>query len=302
MVLANKHDAFVVPVYLNQRLVFDLVAMLQGGIATVSRTETSESESMKTKSAISSKFGLADAFGSLLNIKLSAEKAHDQADEAKTTVSEERTHTPASLFVRLRSELLSRGLVVDAIEQMPEPGQFVEFRASMSRSPLIQGLENVTGLLAMVDIFAETKSEPGKGGAKSKPESNQLALNNLAKKLQHLRESLKVGNTEDLVATVVSANKKVVIPVDRHFLNDETMSDLIDGTFQVLGKVTRVVNEANDSISLLRKVSVGTAPAVVTGLLQAFANLNQSAGLTLPPMEVEIRGPAFQVLPIAIFS
>jgi hypothetical protein len=40
-----KEDDLIIPVYLNQRIVFDLVAMLQGGIAAVTQVSQTQKES-----------------------------------------------------------------------------------------------------------------------------------------------------------------------------------------------------------------------------------------------------------------
>ena len=39
----NIENELIIPVYLNQRIVFDMIAMLQGGIATVTRITSTES-------------------------------------------------------------------------------------------------------------------------------------------------------------------------------------------------------------------------------------------------------------------
>jgi len=88
----------IVPVYLNQRLVFDLVAMTQNGIATVTQVSQSQESSSSQSGSISSSFGLSEAFSTLLKIDLSGQKSSASEDGASISSSEERVHTPSSLF------------------------------------------------------------------------------------------------------------------------------------------------------------------------------------------------------------
>ena len=64
----------VIPVYLNQRIVFDLISMLQDGISTVSRVTTVEETSSKDERKYGASFGLSQAFSSLLKISVGGKR------------------------------------------------------------------------------------------------------------------------------------------------------------------------------------------------------------------------------------
>lgn len=61
----NQYTDLVIPVYLNQRFVFDLVAMLRGGIATVTRVSESERDVDKVSGEVGGAFGLSQALASV---------------------------------------------------------------------------------------------------------------------------------------------------------------------------------------------------------------------------------------------
>ena len=107
----NGRSAPLIPVYLNQRILFDLVAMLQGGISTVTRV--SETTQGRTSSAndVGASFGLPEAFASLLKINLAANRKGATSDETGRKSEEERVHTPASLFFELRNLLAEKNLL-----------------------------------------------------------------------------------------------------------------------------------------------------------------------------------------------
>lgn len=285
----------IVPVYLNQKLVFDLVAMSQGGIATVTKvTESSTSSEQKT-GKISTSFGLSDAFATLLKINLSADKSEGSESGSLQNTSEERVHTPNSLFFNLRNWLRQEEKLKNYTDNLPNPGDFIEFEASLRRSPIIVGIDAITKLMELSEVF--TTPSQSKKGPKNKP--SELTV--MTKQLNSLSESLKEGGSRDLIADDINDKYKAVLTVEEQFLNDITMSDIVDGTFKVVGKVIRVVSNDQNSINLLRKTPLAHAPEIMTQFVEAFQNLDSDT-FSMPEMQTEVGGPAIQVLPIAIFS
>ncbi len=107
----NDQPQFLIPVYLNQRVVFDLIAMLQSGISAVTRISETSQDRSSTNREIGAAFGLTNAFASLLKIGLSATRTQVSGSEAARTSEEERVHTPASLFFELHKLLSQKGLL-----------------------------------------------------------------------------------------------------------------------------------------------------------------------------------------------
>lgn len=239
----------IVPVYLNQRLVFDLVAMSQNGIATVTQISQSQENSASESKAISTNFGLSEAFSSLLKIGLSGEKSNSNGEESLYSSSEERVHTPSSLFFSFRRSIIERNLIKYLGEDNVETGDFVEFEAALTRSPLIEGLDATIKLLEIARLF--TESEQQKKGQNQKPNQYQK----LGAQLTLLSDELKQGGSRDLIAANLPDKYTAVLTVEEQFLSDATMSDVVDGTFKVLGKVVRVVDAPSKSISLLGRVN-----------------------------------------------
>jgi hypothetical protein len=285
----------IVPVYLNQKIVFDLVAMSQGGIATVTKVSESSTNSEHQTGKMSTSFGLSDAFATLLKIKLSADKSKGSERGSLQNTSEERVHTPNSLFFNLRNWLSEEKKLKSYTDNMPKPGDFIEFEASLRRSPIIVGLDAITKLMELSEVVSPPPQP--KKGQKHKP--SELAV--LTKQLSSLSESLKEGGSRDLIADNINDKYKAVLTVEEQFLNDITMSDIVDGTFKVVGKVVRVVSNDQDSINLLRKTPLAHAPEIMTQFVQAFQSLDSDT-FSMPEMQTEVKGPAIQVLPIAIFS
>ena len=80
------------------------------------------------------------------------------------------------------------------------------------------------------------------------------------------------------------------------------MNDVIDGTFRVFGKASRVIPEERvESISLLRKTPLGQFKAILPMIQEAMSQFGNELGNS-GGVSTDVRGPAIQVIPIAIFS
>ena len=293
-------DNLIVPVYLNQRIVFDMIAMLQGGIATVTNiTMIDQSkDGINAKAGVS--FGLSEALSSLLKIKLSGDVSGSSEESAEKKVDEERIHTPASLFFALRNLLYEKDFINEDEEKFePKPGDIVEFETTLKRNPIIETMDSFVGLIDLATVFSEEPQKSGKRNKKSETSENQK----IKTQLSSFSESLKSGNSIDLTTGELKCKYKTVVTIEIQYLNDPLMSDLVDGTFHVVGKIIRVVPDEGDAINLMRKTAMSKMPTSI--LSEAFSDLSAltaDQGWNLPDLTSEIKGPVIQIIPIAIFS
>ena len=292
--------SLIVPVYLNQRLVFDLLAMLQGGISTVTAVSKTTGTTSAEQEKVNASFGLSQAFSTLLKIDLSGEKSKINNSNDENKSSEERVHTPASLFYQLRNILLEKQILkILSKDVLPIPGDIVEFEASLQRNPLIEALDSLSEIMKMVMLFDD------KAGQQKNPKNNNLSTDNqkIQKQMTALSDSLKLGNTIDLTANKLSTGHLAVITAETNFLNDPMMSDLVDGKFKVLGKVIRTLDSNEGSISLIRKSAISKMPtSIMQSMFSALSGLNTVEGFQIPELVWEIPAPAIQILPIAIYA
>lgn len=288
----------ITPVYLNQRIVFDMMAMLQGGLSTVSRIISSESDQSKATHELGATFGLSSALASLIRVDLSAKSQKSEDKMQGFHRSEERIHTPASLFQVLRSSLAqSKTLHFDSTGYIPNVRDFVEFSASVRMNPLIQTMDTFTQL---IDIMITLQSGEQKKKGSQTPDAKSLL--SMKKQMSDFVHDLKTGPTFDIITETLSCGYSTVIDLEREFLNDSSMSSIVDGKFNVLGKIIRVLPDNTTSISLVRKSAVGSIPKkVLNDLLLNFSSISDTVDIDLPDLRIEIAGPVVQVLPIAIF-
>ena len=284
----------VVPVYLNQRIVFDLVAMLQGGISRVTRVFEEHSSIKQVEGEVGATAGLNKALSSLLRIDFSSKIAGTGGRGSAESRSEERVHTPVSLFFTLRKIMQERNFINDDLSiGEVSSGDFLEFSASLKRNPIIETMDSIQELMDLASAFTiPEKKSSAKGEAKK-----------ILKQIRSFNETLKAGDTLDLITDILPSEQRCVLTLEVQYLNDPAMSDLVDGTFRVLGKVIRYVGEAEEPISLVRKTALSKIPkAMRKQLLESLAELSKDQEFEFPEIYWEVEGPAIHVLPIAIFA
>ena len=287
----------IVPVYLNQTIVFDLLAMLQGGISTVVRISETQRVDGSVKTEAGGAFGLGQALASLLKIELAAKASSSIEGATGRERSEERIHTPASLLFTLRQLMIDRKiLAIDSSEFLPKPGAFVEFSSSLRRNPVLESMDALIELTGFFSLLTESKKKGGQP-------QGQVDVSRMKKQMESVANALKAGETMDLTTGTLACKYRTVITLDINFLKDPILSDVLDGTFRVIGKITRVVPDDQDAINLLRKSAFSRMPPQqVETFMKMLGDLGTTHDFSFPAIEWKIRGPVFQVLPIAIFA
>lgn len=293
-------ERLTVPVYLNQKFVFDLLAMLQGGISTVTTVTEASSNTKLEGEKVSAGFGLSEAFSTLLKIDLSGAKDKTSENEETRTSSQERVHTPASLFFQLRNLLIENKYLQEPVNnELPKAGDFVEFEGFLSRNPIVETIDSLAEIMDMVELFEDKPQPKKRDRSLSQPTESQK----MKQQMIRFSDSLKAGSTIDLSSVSIEFGYTAVVTVETGFLNDPLMSDLVDGQFKVIGKVIKSVSDSSDSINLLRKTALSKMPPILmSDVLGHLSALGTVQGFDIPKLKVAIEGPAIQILPIAIYA
>jgi hypothetical protein len=243
----------------------------------------------------------------LLGVSFKKEKGAEKETEAQTEISKEKVHTPTSLFSKLRSQLKQQQLLAaiptkeSSIDDI-KSGQFIEFRAVLRKNPLVDTIEGFRQLRDIAVLFSNEQSTPAKSkqakGGRHRDQNKEIS-----QQLDGMLQALTESNTMELIAEIMGTSTvKAVLSTELDYFSDRNVSEIIDGEFYVLGKVVRVVKpDSRETINLLRKTSFGRLQQnFFDDLANAFEGAEKE-GISIPELITEIKGPALQVLPIAIF-
>lgn len=99
-----------ITIYLNQKIVFDLLAVIEDGFSEMKKIETNQSSAKSIDGGAQAELGYSNLFNFLgINMKGNIQKSSSSGNEQ--LVAEEKIHTPTSLFAKLLSYLEENNLI-----------------------------------------------------------------------------------------------------------------------------------------------------------------------------------------------
>lgn len=289
----------VYPQYLNVSMMMSSLAYIEGGVTWEEQRRTLAGKRSGTEKAGSAGLGVSPALSSLLTIDLKGNLASKLEEEHGEEVTLVKRHTETSLFMDLRSKLQRADLIsplADVIAGRCEdqPRRLVEVSGEVVRNPLLE----VLALSQLLQPFVDAQTQQRQGQAKkAKPARQDNPNIAIAAKI---KEGLDRSPLLDLILNPNDdASPTCVLTLSRAYLNDPSAEDLLGMNLTVLGRVTKVLREGQ-SINLLRRSVLGYAPFATREHL--FDGFGKSPNLEMKMAEHEIRYPAVQILPMALFA
>lgn len=288
----NKHS-LEIPLYLNQKIMFDLLASVNDGLTQVTKLKTTSAREENLEGTIEADLGNKNIFA-LLGVKLKgkADAEHNREDNKE----QEKIHTPSSLFNNLKDRLFKDKMVRKVTDNFKDiqAGEFVEVTGVLKINPLISTMENMVRLMELAT--AMNGDGTGRKAKQQNPE-NRTMIN----QVKAFTNGLKIDGMVDMICELDGfSDGKAVLPIYMNYFFNGNSGEVIDGKFKVLGKVAKVCGE-NEKIDLLRNTSLSLFKEnILENLLKVFNNeLNQN--INIGEIETIIKGPALLIIPIAIY-
>ncbi len=289
----SKGSVFPVTTYLNQNVVFDLLAVIEDGFAQVTNLNVTNTDGKNTNSSINGEAGFG-LYG--IKTKIKAAMGVEKKSLEEKNSSEEKVHTPTSLFAKLLSYLEENQLINDIEEQGNldnlASGSFVRFNSKLEKNPLIALLESIEQMMVLAMTFQPAQKSNKKDG-------NQEIL----KQVKSMRNSLMENDNMDLICTINEEESlKAVLPVYLNYFIHKNTNEIIDGNYTVFGKVVKVVTNDQDEINLFRNTAFKLFQQQALDSLLQSMNTGLDEQLDFPNIVSRISKPAILVIPIAIYS
>ena len=291
-----SHTQLMVPVYINEKIVLDMLAIIEDGFSMVSQVNSSEQ-----KESTSNQTGSANASTSLLNkllkIDLKAEISHTGSVGESEDISREKVHTNVSLLSKFRTTLDEEKLLDTSsnISNM-KIGSFIELEGELQKNPLIDYMDKIVDIFRMINIFSD---EPALGNKKNtsiqkKKESQMI------KQIKEFSDELKHSGTVDFILS--GSTGTIVLSAQEQYLANDNISEILGGKYKVLGKGIAICKDDCESIDLLRKTTLSIlTDEMLADIFAGFENEDMKQ-FNLPKLVTKIKGPAMIVIPIAIYA
>lgn len=289
----REHRDYPITIYLNQAVVFDLLAIMDDGMAQVSSIRTAETNAGKASGGL----GASNVFA-LVGVRFGGEVSSSGTQE----VVQERVHTPSSLFAKMRRKLMDEKLVVDltksGLTSELEPGTFVECAARFKGNPLADPLQAVVEAIATIKMLQPQK---GSGKQQGASRSQDDELKPISEQIKRMVSTLSQGVGKDIAGDLSPGPGSLLVTVENRYLGEHSIDELSDGQYRVFGKVIQTFTRQGEQISLLRNTQLATMPLVLEPMKDGFA-ATKAAGLALPEFQTHLNAPVMQVIPIAIYA
>lgn len=295
------------PIYLDVPMLVSFAAAIQGGISLESEV-THEKEANKTGAArLTGKFGLNSLFSSLFDISAETDISGATSGRNQETRHELRSHTEASIAILLYDELIkNKGFLTKPQDatmlSTVNPGTLVEVAGILEKN----AVDTVIDYIEAVDILSSlaspsqttTPTLPHQTPSKqsSKKVSNHSMLEKIRMTLDKDRKRTPISNV--ILRCIEPPQVNVVITLRTANLRDLTLSELHKNNVRVVGKVTRIVAEGQ-SMSAFENYGMSLLNPEM--LKEIFDGIASSENVVAKFSEVQVQGPAVQLLPLMIF-
>ncbi len=282
-----KKERLTIPIYLNTKIVFDMLATIEDGFSEVKNIQTSVSESQESN--VGADIGTGNHFA-LLSVGVSGQKKTGRGND--TRIIEEKTHTPVSLFQRLLGLLDEANLVKRDVASL-ELGDFIELQGALMGNPLEDVLSSIVEMMELERIFTDNKGNGSKGKNRLSDEEYTI------KQLKQFIDKLNVDGIKDIVCK--SEKMNIVLPTDVNYFLNKNTCEITDGNYKVLGKIMNIC-KGDEEISLLRNTALSKIQ--LTKLIE-FKDLFNTPELAPfvgeAGIETTVKAPAIMIIPIAIY-
>ena len=189
-----------IPIYLNQKIVFDMLATIEDGFSQFATIQTSSERNSASSGEAAAEIGSSNVFA-LLGVKIKGALKSEDINKDSEKSLQEKVHTPSSLFQKLRSYLNDENLIKDitSTESLSElsAGDFVEVEGELSKNPLVSIVDSFIQMMGMAAVFSDSKSTQGQKG-KNLQQGDAKAI----AQMSALSKGLQSGGIVDLICRI----------------------------------------------------------------------------------------------------
>lgn len=291
-------NQLMIPVYINEKIVLDMLAIIEDGFSTVSQVSYSDhkenSNTQKIEAEVSTS---ASILSKLLKIDLKGELSHSGNCGETENTTKEKVHTNVSLLSKFRAFLTDANILKSGFDiSNMKIGDFIEVEGELQKNPLINCMDIFVDMLRMADIFADKPQLNAKTQAKAQKQQQDETM----KKIKSFASELKHSGTVDFILSDSAGT--VVLSAQEQYLSNDNISEILGGHFKVLGKVIAICADKTESIDLLRKTTLSIFPHDLLADMFLFLQNEDMKQYNLPELKTEISGPAVIVIPVAIYA
>ncbi|MCA9101195.1 MAG: hypothetical protein KDA63_08600 [Planctomycetales bacterium] len=296
------------PIYLDVPMLVSFAAATQGGLSLGSEITEEKIETKATDARIDGKLGVSNLFSKLFEASVAAEAGSSTSDEGKQLRRESKSHTEASIAILLYDHLKrNEGFIiapssVDDCRRI-EAGALVEVTGTLAKNAIDWVIDFIDAVSILGGLDSSQQQPEPQGQRHQRKQRRNTPSPTPDSQLRRMRELMDQDRQRTPISNAVLRCSQpdglnAVVTLRTANLRDLTLSELNKNTVRVIGKVTRTIGDG-ESMSAFE--NYGFALLKPDVLRDMFTQLSNIEEMVADFTDVEVTGPAIQLLPLMVF-
>ena len=285
---------FILPLYLNQRFVYDILAIKNDGFTEFFEIKDKIGNSNEQDANIKATLGTNNDFA-LIQANLDGEINTKTSNDNNNEKSYKKTHTPTSLFMQVY-QYLNENKKITKLENLSDidtvdSGDFVEIKSNIELNTIVEFFETLDKVIDITEAFSSFSSIDSKKTIKRSP------LSNMKKPIENTLEALVNENNNVKYGICKLEEKELVVKLNKDYFINSDYSEIKNGKFKIIGKVLEIIPEG-ESILLNRENAVGLYNP--NTFKEVKESLNSIPNINFQEFKDTVQGKTIVIMPIAI--
>ena len=285
---------FILPLYLNQRFVYDILAIKNDGFTEFFEIKDKIGNSNEQDANIKATLGTNNDFA-LIQANLDGEINTKTSNDNKNEKSYKKTHTPTSLFMQVY-QYLNENKKITKLENLSDldtvdSGDFVEIKSNIELNTIVEFFETLDKVIDITEAFSSFSSIDSKKTIKRSP------LSNMKKPIENTLKALVNENNNVKYGICKLEEKELVVKLNKDYFINSDYSEIKNGKFKIIGKVLEIIPEG-ESILLNRENAVGLYDP--NTFKEVKESLNSIPNINFQEFKDTVQGKTIVIMPIAI--
>lgn len=280
----------ILPVYLNQRFVYDILATINGGFTEFYEIKDRDEDNKRVDGTVKSSIGTDNSF-LLIKADIDASLNAETENSNQKEKNYKKTHTPTSLFMQVYQYLVDNKQIkmlsgTNDIDDISS-GDFVEIKSSIKQNTMVELFYKMNKALDLTNVFI-------KFGNTNNNDKIVVNLN------QNIKNVIKLIDSEDdkvKYGVCKIGDRQIALKLNKDYFINGDYTEINNGEFRIIGKVLEVIPE-NEKVSLNRDNIIGLYDTKI------FEEVKEAAGnianMKFEEFQDEIDGKTCVIMPIAI--
>lgn len=285
---------FILPLYLNQRFVYDILAIKNDGFTEFFEIKDKKENSNELNSSVSASFGNNNNF-SLIQASVDGEIKATDYNDINNEKTYKKTHTPTSLFMQVYQFLKENNKIinlakVDDIHNV-KSGDFVELKSNIELNTIVEFFETFNQVIDITEAFSSFSTLDSKQTIKNSP------ISKMKKPVENTIKALRNENSNVKYGICKLEQKDVVVKLNKEYFINSDYSEIKNGNFRIIGKVLEIIPDG-EKILLNRENAVGLYdPKTFKDVKEALISI---PNINFKEFQDIVEGKTVVIMPIAI--